>query len=241
MSFNKISIITICLNSSSTIRGTIESVIAELTNDDEYIIVDGGSTDGTLDIIKEYSSSIKKIISEPDNGIADAFNKGILLSTGGLIGIINSDDQLMSGTLASLRNITVELSSEIAFYGQTFIRQNNEIRKMKIRRMPDCYSISFSHCALFVPYSCYEKYGLFNSKYKIAMDVEFILRLKSSGVKFKYISDVKCLKSLGGISQIQKMSAFYEYFIAASIHLSKSCAFFFLIVKIIWFWVRKLR
>jgi glycosyltransferase involved in cell wall biosynthesis len=238
MSVNKISIITICLNSAPTIRDTIESVITQLAEDDEYIIIDGGSTDGTLEIISEYSNSIEKIISEPDKGPADAFNKGILLTKREVIGIINSDDQLMSGTLSAVRSIPDELSPEIAFYGQTFIKHNNELRKMKIRRMPDCYSISFSHCALFVPASCYEKYGLFSTRFKIAVDIEYILRLKSSGVKFKYISDLKCLKRLGGVSQVNKMSAIYEYYYAASIHLSKSCAFFFLIVKVIWFWIR---
>ena len=241
MTINKISIITICLNSAQTIRETIESVITQLASDDEYIIIDGGSTDGTLEIISEYSSSIYKIISEPDSGIADAFNKGISLTNGGLIGIINSDDQLVSGTLSALRAIPDELNSEIAFYGQTFFKHNNELSKMEIRRMPDCYSLSFSHCSLFVPASCYEKYGLFSPKFKIAMDVELILRLKSAGVKFKYISDLKCLKGMGGVSQVNKMPAFYEYYHAASMHLSKSCAFLCLIVKILWFWIRPSR
>ena len=90
--FMKISIITVCLNSKRTIEQTIQSVIGQAHDNCEYIVIDGGSTDGTLEILKKYDGSISTIISEPDEGIYDAMNKGIALATGDIIGILNSDD-----------------------------------------------------------------------------------------------------------------------------------------------------
>mgnify|MGYP003720349897 CR=1 FL=1 len=88
----KISIITVAFNSASTIKDTIESVLAQDYNNIEYIIIDGGSSDGTLDIIKKYESQIHYFISEPDTGIYDGMNKGIRVATGDIVGILNSDD-----------------------------------------------------------------------------------------------------------------------------------------------------
>ena len=88
----KISIITVCFNSETTIRDTIESVLSQEYPDIEYIVVDGLSTDTTIDIVNEYKGKISKVISEPDQGIYDAMNKGVKYSTGDVVGILNSDD-----------------------------------------------------------------------------------------------------------------------------------------------------
>jgi len=88
----KISIITVCFNSEATIRDTIESVLTQDYADLEYIIIDGASTDGTLEIIDEYRDRIATVVSEPDTGIYDAMNKGIAKATGDVVGILNSDD-----------------------------------------------------------------------------------------------------------------------------------------------------
>ena len=105
----KISIVTVCRNSENTIRSTIESVLAQNYTDIEYIIVDGASTDKTFSIISEYKKQIHHIISEPDNGIYEAMNKGIKRSTGDYLGILNSDDffasnKIISGLVAFLKN-----------------------------------------------------------------------------------------------------------------------------------------
>ena len=98
----KISIITITYNSEKTLENTIKSVIGQNYDDLEYIIIDGGSKDGTLKIAEQYKKYISVIVSEPDNGISDAFNKGISHATGELIGIINSDDMLADGALKTI-------------------------------------------------------------------------------------------------------------------------------------------
>ena len=101
----KISIITITYNSEKTIEETVKSVIDQDYPDVEYIIVDGQSKDCTLQIIEKYSSHISTLISEPDRGICDAFNKGIANATGEIIGIINSDDMLLPGAISHLVSV----------------------------------------------------------------------------------------------------------------------------------------
>lgn len=95
----KITIITVSYNSEETIEETINSVVNQDYNNLEYIIIDGCSSNGTMDIVNKYASKITRIVSEPDKGISDAFNKGIKYATGDLIGIINSDDLLVDGAL----------------------------------------------------------------------------------------------------------------------------------------------
>ena len=100
----KISIITVCKNSSSTIENTIKSIIKQNYNNIEFIIIDGKSNDTTLSIIEKYKKDISKVISEEDHGIYDAFNKGLKLATGDLIGFVNSDDTLTDNAIEILLN-----------------------------------------------------------------------------------------------------------------------------------------
>ena len=116
----KVSIITVCFNSAKTIRDTIESVINQTYKNIEYIIVDGGSTDGTIDIIKEYEPYIAKWVSESDDGIYDAMNKGIMMSTGEIIGLVNSDDFL---ELEAIKNVVKTYLKNIN--GDVFVEDKN--------------------------------------------------------------------------------------------------------------------
>jgi len=124
----KISIITVCLNSEKTIEQTIQSVIEQKDEDLEYIIVDGRSVDKTLHIINKYKNNISLIISESDNGIYDAMNKGISLATGDVIGIINSDDWYEQGTFEGIRNCFLRSDADVVYGKMNLVDENGSIK-----------------------------------------------------------------------------------------------------------------
>lgn len=200
----KISIITITYNSAKTLRETIQSVQSQIFNKDdlEYIIVDGGSTDGTLDIIREYDMVVTKWISEPDKGISDAFNKGIRMATGELIGIINSDDMLAKNAL-SILNEKTKSDSDVVFGNAIMFGGGEKAYRAKsnsnLERLRE--QMSIVHPTTFVKKSAYEKYGMFDLKYKCAMDRELLLRMYVQGAKFQYIDEDLARMRLGGVNQ----------------------------------------
>lgn len=198
-----ISVITVCFNSALTIKQTLESMLGQKYKDFEYIIIDGGSTDGTLEIIKSYQQRFNNkmtFISEPDNGIYDAMNKGISMAQGELIGILNSDDWYESNTLELVdkfygrnnfeviygiqRNYKNEKEYAIFFYHHQFLAE-------KMITHPTC----------FVTKKTYEKFGVFNINYRSSADYELMLRLYySNKVIFRPIYEVMSNFRLGGMS-----------------------------------------
>lgn len=162
----KISIITVTFNSEATLKETIQSIRNQRYDDLEYIIVDGGSKDHTVDIIKENENIISKWISESDLGISDAFNKGIQMATGNLIGIINSDDMLEDNVLKvisqELKDDTDVLYGNAISFGEgikPFIEKPSSLDGLYV-------SMTIIHPATFVRKKAYEKYGTFNIDYK---------------------------------------------------------------------------
>lgn len=210
----KVSIITVCFNSAKTIRDTIESVINQTYLDIEYIIVDGGSSDGTVDIIKEYEPHIAKWVSEPDDGIYDAMNKGIRMATGEIIGIINSDDWYH---LSAVETVVRAMDSKnTVVYGKSCMV--DDLHRIAyevggpIKQIPS-YRMVIPHTAMFVHRNLYDTYGLYIEKYKIAADHEFILRLQVQNVRFYHIDKVISFVRAGGISGTQFYKTFYETFL----------------------------
>lgn len=200
----KISIITISYNSALTIEQTIKSVISQNYKNLEYIIIDGGSTDGTLSIINKYKESINIIVSEKDNGISDAFNKGIKLASGDIIGIINSDDLLNINSLRVLNdNMKLYPNYDVYFGNSIFFensdnyicRPNVDISKIKL-------AFLLNHPSVFVKKDAYLKYGMFNVDYKCAMDFELLSKMYINGATFKYIDYDFSWFRKGGVSQI---------------------------------------
>ena len=124
----KVSIITVCYNSAKTIKRTIKSVAEQDYEEIEYIIIDGGSTDGTLDIIDRYKDKISVLVSEPDEGIYDAMNKGIARATGDIIGFMNSDDWYADGAIVAIAEAFKKTEAEIV-YGKTIISENGIFRE----------------------------------------------------------------------------------------------------------------
>ena len=217
----KVSVITPCLNSKRTIKDTIESVLNQTYKNIEYIVVDGESTDGTLDIIKEYLPQFHgrmKYISEKDNGIYDAMNKGIKMSTGAVIGIINSDDFY---EFDAVENIVQYITGEKyqVIYGYCRIIDNNHITGIIKRNHKGLGKEMIPHPTCFITKKTYKDFGLFLTLYKITGDYELMLRLFYSGkVKFIQVKEILANFTLGGISSNKRCSIettliqyFYHY------------------------------
>lgn len=176
----KISIITVCYNSGTTIRDTIESVLAQNYLGIEYIIVDGGSTDATMSIVRKYDSRIDTIVSEQDKGIYDAMNKGIHLATGDVIGILNSDDFYEnSGVISEVINqFMSKPDSSLVFGDVVFVESSNteKIVRYYDSKKIKAWKLRFGwmppHTASFIKRSAYEQVGNYSLDYKIAADYE---------------------------------------------------------------------
>lgn len=191
-----ISIITTSYNSASTIRDTIKSVLSQSYWDFEHIIIDGASTDNTIEIIKELEPKYKgrlKYISEKDNGIYDAMNKGLQIATGEIIGILNSDDFFTSNSILSC--IAQEINGVDAVYADVhFVNSDNLSKpvryyssrgfhptKMKMGFMP-------AHPSFYCRKKIYDKIGFFDTSFRVAADFEWLLRaIYIFGIKTKYL------------------------------------------------------
>lgn len=207
-----ISIITICYNSASTIEKTILSVAGQTNKNIEYILVDGHSTDGTLDIIKKHETHISKWISEPDQGLYDAMNKGIAMAAGDLIGILNSDDTFHSPTVIdeiiafhSLHSIDASVGNIIQHKanGKTvrvYSSKNWSPEKLKIGFMPP-------HPSIFFKKELFGQYGNYLLNFKIGADYELITRffLKNK-IKWKYSGITTTAMLVGGLSSSGRVS-----------------------------------
>ena len=184
----KISLITITYNSEKTLADTIQSVLSQKYSDMEYIIVDGASKDKTVSIIKQYESQFNgrmRWISEKDKGLYDAMSKGIRMTTGDVVGILNSDDFFTSkDVLEKISEAFTQDSQLDAVYGDVHFVNPGNLNKcvryysskifkrslMKLGFMP-------AHPSFYVRRECFEKYGLYKTDYKIAADFEFLLRV----------------------------------------------------------------
>lgn len=176
----------------------------------EYIIIDGGSTDNTLEIIKKYESKLTSWISEKDNGIYDAMNKGINLASGNLIGTLNSDDWLNTDSIQIIINEYEKYNFEV-FAGAVQLWNSNQ--KDKIIFSSTKYIkkyMSINHPATYITKETYKEYGIYSTKFKIASDYDLILRLFLCGKKFKISDKVISNMSLGGISDTKWLQGLKE-------------------------------
>lgn len=189
-----VSIITIVRNGVKTLEKTIQSVLNQTYDNIEYIIIDGGSTDGTLNIIKKYDHKISYWISEPDEGISDAFNKGISAASGEIIGVINADDWYENDAVNRVVEHFSETQADIV-YGIVQYWDNN--KKAELVYANDTLlnrDMTINHPAVFAKRSTYETIGLFRKDFRYAMDYEWLLRAKSKNMKFSYIEN--CLANI---------------------------------------------
>lgn len=202
----KISIITVCFNSAYTIEDTILSVISQTHKDIEYIVVDGGSTDNTLAIIDKYRTNISHLISEPDDGLYDAMNKGIKLATGDAIGILNSDDIFQDNNVLS--HVATTLSDPVidACYGDLVYVSQHDVGQV-VRLWKSCnYDESLwatgwvpAHPTFFAKNNVYKNHDLFDVSSRLAADYEFLIRvIGRDKIRVKYIPEVLVRMRLGG-------------------------------------------
>lgn len=198
-----VSIITVCYNSEKTIRRTIESVYKQTYENIEYIIIDGNSTDSTMQIVNEYKPIFGerlKVVSEPDKGIYDAMNKGINLSNGTIIGIINSDDYYEKNAVELVvRNMSSEKYQFI--YGMLRFIRDNKVNYISLVTPNFLELRPMNHPSCFVSKAIYEDYGMFDLQYKYAADYDFCYRLKNiQEIKFIPVYEILANFTEGGAS-----------------------------------------
>lgn len=203
----KFSIITPTFNSQKTIIDTLRSVKNQKNVDFEHIVIDGSSSDQTIQIIKNFDEKIK-IISEKDYGVFDAMNKGILTSTGEIIAILNSDDFFISNdVLLKIQDEFIKTDTDIAYGSIKYINKINSSKIIrvwnpgKLQKWKLWFGWSIPHPAVFIKKNVYEKIGKFDLNFKIASDYDFILRIfKDESLKIQYINLSCVAMRTGGIS-----------------------------------------
>lgn len=211
----KVSVITVTYNSSKTLRDTIESVIAQDYDDIEYIIVDGDSKDNTLDLVKSYAPYISKFISEPDKGIYDAMNKGIRMSTGDIVGFLNSDDLYAANNVISTIVATMQENPALDgvhanLYYVDPIDTDRVVRYWRTRPFPDGGFFAGWHPAhptFYVRKSCYEKCGGYRLDIPLSADFELMFRfIQCRHIRVQHIDEVFVRMRIGGVSSKNFMS-----------------------------------
>ena len=207
-----ISLITVTYNSGKTLKNTFDSVLKQSNQKIEYIVIDGASKDNTVSIIKEFESKFKgrlKWISEPDNGLYDAMNKGIRMATGDIVGILNSDDFFTSNNVLQEIAYTFEKETEIdAIYGDIHFVNPENLQKCVRYYSSNIFKRSLmrlgfmpAHPSFYLRRECFEKYGLYKTDYKIAADFEFLLRvIFKNKIRTKYLPMDMVTMRTGGAS-----------------------------------------
>lgn len=204
----KVSIITVTYNSAATLKDTIDSVAAQNYPNIEYIIIDGNSKDGTQDIIRSSNGVVSKFISEPDQGLYDAMNKGIALASGDIVGIINSDDFYhRSDAISKIVEGFSDPKTECVFADIRFVAPDDlekTVRYYSSKRFNlGAFSWGFmpAHPTFFTYRKNYQKYGLYRTDYQIAADFELLVRfLYKYHLPYKYLNFDLMKMRLGGVS-----------------------------------------
>lgn len=204
----KVSLITISFNSARLLEYSLRSVEAQTFPDIEHIVIDGGSTDGTLDIISRHRNRLAKVVSEPDKGIYDAINKGLRLATGDIIGILNSDDMLADVTTIETIVRKMENSGADVLYGDLIycksIAQHDSVirywRSNPFRPAGLKFGWMPPHPTLYLRRWMYEEMGEYDSTFSISADYDFMLRLFSCRCTTVYLPNVLVYMSVGGVS-----------------------------------------
>lgn len=219
-----VTIITVVYNKVDTIERTIESVSEQTYKNIEYFVIDGGSTDGTVEIIKKYQKNISFYISEKDKGIYDAMNKGLKKANGEIIGFLNADDWYERDTIQNVVSAFKNTKAEIVHGSVNRVYPDNRIVRLLSNKelSPMWYSMAVFHPATFIRKEVYDRYGLFDEQYKIAADYELLLRFYSNGVEFCSDDNIIVNFTTGGISSSSYMLCSKETISIANKYIAKA-------------------
>jgi glycosyltransferase involved in cell wall biosynthesis len=209
----RISVVTVCYNAAHTLGDAVDSVLGQTSDPSapfelEYIVVDGGSTDGTLDLLARHRKRIATLISEPDNGLYDAMNKGIKAATGDVVAILNADDVYASTDVLARVAATFRDSGVEAVYGDLHYVTADDLSKVTRSWNAGPYTPGAfrrgwmpPHPALFIHRACYDRWGLFTLALRSAADYELMLRfIHRHGMTLAYLPETLVLMRAGGVS-----------------------------------------
>jgi glycosyltransferase involved in cell wall biosynthesis len=203
-----VSIITVSFNSAPTIGEAIESVLSQDYPEIQYIVIDGGSTDGTVEVVRGFGDRVDRFVSEPDRGIYDAMNKGIRLARGSVVGMLNSDDTYTSTRSVSDLMEAMERESTDSVFGDViYVDKEDTDRVVRYYRSARWSPWRFrfgwmpAHPTFFVKREWYERCGLFSLDYRVAADFEMLVRLLHvAGVTYSYVGRPVVRMRSGGAS-----------------------------------------
>jgi len=204
----KMSVITVCYKSAGTLAQTLQSIVDQDWPSVERIVIDGGSTDGTADILERFRSRLAYIVSEPDHGVYDAMNKGLALASGDVIGFLNADDVYADREVLSRVMTVMEREGLDALLGDVeFFRPEEPTRTVRRYRSsrfrPDRIAWGWmpAHPALFLHRRVYERFGLFRTDYRIAGDFEYCARIfRDNTLVYRSLPEMLVRMRTGGIS-----------------------------------------
>lgn len=231
-----ISIITIVFNGEKYIEETINSVISQKNVDVEYIIIDGGSTDRTLEFIEKYRTQIHKVVSEKDNGIYDAINKGIACAKHPLTGIIHCGDTYCPNALSQVYDAFEKTDADV-IYGDIDIKEENPngciMRKAVADHKLLCKKMSIFHPSCFVKTEVYNKIAKFDTKYHLAADYDFFLKLFLKKRKFIHVPGSLAVFRAGGLSGSNFRLSLKENWVIRIEHLSFLAALYYALSTVV--------
>ena len=202
----KVSIVTVCYNSADTILSTLNSVSRQDYPDIEHVVIDGASKDNTLDIINKHTFANKVVVSEPDNGIYDAMNKGLKLASGEVVGTLNADDfYIGNNVISEVSHVFKDTAIDACFADLVYVDQMDTDKVVRYWKSQSYTDGLFkkgwmpAHPTFFVRKSVYERLGYFSLNYKIAADFELLFRfIEKNKIKTVYIPKVMVKMRLGG-------------------------------------------
>lgn len=222
----KISVITVCFNSAKTIGSTLESVRMQSHGDIEHIVVDGGSSDGTLEIVSQTGGHVARLISESDNGIYDAMNKGLAIATGEVVGFLNSDDVFNGEDVLSKISHALSNPAIDACYGDLVYVAENDLNRVVRYWKSREYKTGLcakgwmpAHPTFYARKAVYQRHGVFDISLKLQADFEMALRLlEIARIRTVYIPEILVRMRAGGVSNASLLNI-----VKGNIEASSAC------------------